>query len=80
MIIHTTNGTHAFRLPFYSVTDHLDDSRFLQCNRGIMLNMDYIRTMESDYFEMTDSKVFSDQNERTQANPRAIYQIPVFET
>ena len=24
--------------------------------------------------------MFSDQNERTQANPRAIYQIPVFET
>ena len=58
MIIRTTNGTHAFRLPFYSVTDHLDDSRFLQCNRGIMLNMDYIKTMESDYFEMTDSKCF----------------------
>ena len=58
VIIHTTNGTHAFRLPFYSVTDHLDDSRFLQCNRGIMLNMDYIKTMESDYFEMTDSKCF----------------------
>lgn len=58
VIIHTTNRTHAFRLPFYSVTDHLDDSRFLQCNRGIMLNMDYIKTMESDYFEMTDSKCF----------------------
>lgn len=58
VIIHTTNGTHAFRLPFYSVTDHLDDSRFLQCNRGIMLNVDYIKTMESDYFEMTDSKCF----------------------
>ena len=58
VIIHTTNGTHAFRLPFYSVTDHLDDSRFLQCNRGIMLNMDYIKTMESDYFEMTDPKCF----------------------
>lgn len=58
VIIHTTNGTHVFRLPFYSVTDHLDDSRFLQCNRGIMLNMDYIKTMESDYFEMTDSKCF----------------------
>ena len=50
--------TLAFRLPFYSVTDHLDDTRFLQCNRGIMLNMDYIKTMESDYFEMTDSKCF----------------------
>ena len=80
VIIHTTNGTHAFRLPFYSVTDHLNDSRFLQCNRGIMLNMDYIKTMESDYFEMTDSKCFPIKNERTQANPRSIYQIPVFET
>lgn len=58
VIIHTSNGTQAFRLPFYSVTDHLNDSRFLQCNRGIVLNMDYIKTMESDYFEMTDSKCF----------------------
>lgn len=58
VIIHTSNGTQAFRLPFYSVTDHLNDSRFLQCNRGIMLNMDYIKTMESNYFEMTDSKCF----------------------
>ena len=58
VIIHTSNGTQAFRLPFYSVTDHLNDSRFLQCNRGIMLNMDYIKAMESDYFEMTDSKCF----------------------
>ena len=34
-----------------------------------------IRLLRNDRF-----KVFSDQNERTQANPRAIYQIPVFET
>lgn len=58
VIIHTSNGTQSFRLPFYSVVDHLNDSRFLQCNRGIMLNMDYIKTMEADYFEMTDSKCF----------------------
>lgn len=58
VIIHTTNGSQTFRLPFYSITENLHDSRFLQCNRGIMLNMDYIKTMESDYFEMTDSKCF----------------------
>lgn len=58
VIIHTVNGSQSFRLPFYSVADHLDDPRFLQCNRGIMLNMDYIKTMESDYFEMNDSKCF----------------------
>lgn len=58
VIIKTSNGTQTFRLPFYSVTDHLDDPRFLQCNRGIMLNMDYIKSMESDYFEMTDAKCF----------------------
>lgn len=58
VIIHTSNGNQSFRLPFYSVTEHLDDPRFLQCNRGIMLNMDYIKAMESDYFEMTDSKCF----------------------
>ena len=59
VIIHTTNnGNQSFRLPFYSVTANLTDPRFLQCNRGIMLNMDYIRSMESDYFEMTDSKCF----------------------
>lgn len=58
VIIHTANGSQSFRLPFYSVTEHLDDVRFLQCNRGIMLNMDYIKTMEADYFEMNDSKCF----------------------
>ena len=58
VIIHTSGGSQSFRLPFYSVTDHLNDARFLQCNRGIMLNMDYIKTMESDYFEMNDSKCF----------------------
>lgn len=58
VIIQTTQGSQTFRLPFYSITSSLDDPRFLQCNRGIMLNMDYIKTMESDYFEMTDSKCF----------------------
>lgn len=58
VVIHTNNGNQSFRLPFYSVTENLEDSRFLQCNRGIMLNMDYIKAMESDYFEMTDSKCF----------------------
>lgn len=58
VIIQTTNGSQSFRLPFYAVTDKLHDARFLQCNRGIMLNMDYIKTMESDYFEMNDSKCF----------------------
>lgn len=58
VVIHTTNGNQTFRLPFYSVTQTLDDPRFLQCNRGIMLNMDYIKSMESDYFEMSDSKCF----------------------
>ena len=58
VIIHTTNGSQTFRLPFYSITQNLDDPRFLQCNRGIMLNMDYVKSMESDYFEMSDSKCF----------------------
>lgn len=58
VIIHTTIGSQLFRLPFYSITQNLDDPRFLQCNRGILLNMDYIKAMEADYFEMTDSKCF----------------------
>lgn len=58
IIIQTTNGSQTFRLPFYSITQDLDDPRFLQCNRGIMLNMDYIKSMEADYFEMTDSRCF----------------------
>lgn len=58
VIIHTTIGSQLFRLPFYSITQNLDDPRFLQCNRGILLNMDYIKVMEADYFEMTDSKCF----------------------
>lgn len=58
IVIHTTNGNQSFRLPFYEISDKLSDSRFLLCNRGIMLNMDYIKSMESDYFEMTDTKCF----------------------
>ena len=58
VIIHTTIDSQSFRLPFYSITQNLDDPRFLQCNRGILLNMDYIKAMEADYFEMTDSKCF----------------------
>ena len=37
VIIHTSNGSQTFRLPFYSITENLNDPRFLQCNRGIML-------------------------------------------
>lgn len=58
VIIHTTIDSQSFRLPFYSITQNLDDPRFLQCNRGILLNMDYIKAMEADYFEMTGSKCF----------------------
>ncbi len=58
VIIHTVNGSQTFRLPFYSIIQNLEDPRFLQCNRGVMLNMDYIKSMESDYFEMTDAKCF----------------------
>lgn len=58
IVIHTTNGNQSFRLPFYEISDRLSDPRFLLCNRGIMLNMDYIKTMQSDYFEMTDDKCF----------------------
>lgn len=58
VIIHTTIDSQSFRLPFYSITQNLDDPRFLQCNRGILLNMDYIKAMEADYFEMTDHKCF----------------------
>lgn len=58
VIIHTTIDSQSFRLPFYSITQNLDEPRFLQCNRGILLNMDYIKAMEADYFEMTDSKCF----------------------
>lgn len=58
VIIHTTIDSQSFRLPFYSITQNLDDPRFLQWNRGILLNMDYIKAMEADYFEMTDSKCF----------------------
>lgn len=57
-ILPPTIGSQLFRLPFYSITQNLDDPRFLQCNRGILLNMDYIKVMEADYFEMTDSKCF----------------------
>lgn len=44
-----------YRATFASLSAMLEgERRFLLCNRGILLNMDYIKKMDTEIFEMTD--------------------------
>lgn len=47
------------RITFSSLLDLLEeDTRFLLCNRGILLNMDFIRQADREIFVMADGKTF----------------------
>lgn len=46
------------RVTFASLSAMLEgESRFLTCNRGILLNMDHIKKVNTDTFEMTDGSL-----------------------
>lgn len=47
-----------YRATFASVSAMLEgENRFLSCNRGIMLNMDYVRKASTETFEMADGSL-----------------------
>lgn len=49
--------TKCYRSSFSGLWAELHtDSRFLLCNRGIILNMDYVEKMEKDYFVMKNGE------------------------
>ena len=54
----TRGGRFRYRISFSSAAELLTDERFLNCTRGVMLNMDYIHDHYNDIFEMTDGKKF----------------------
>ncbi|MDO4275596.1 MAG: LytTR family DNA-binding domain-containing protein [Eubacteriales bacterium] len=57
--VFTVNGeTYRYRISFSGIAALLPELQFLNCTRGIMLNMEYIQDQDNDTFEMTDGKKF----------------------
>lgn len=55
-IIALSKHVHKYRITFSSICEHLEKNKhFILCNRGIMLNMDYIHRLDGDTFQMKDS-------------------------
>ena len=51
--IHTKNGTISAGQSFQATADRLlPDERFLLCNKGILINMDFASAMEEEHFLM----------------------------
>lgn len=46
------------RLPFHSAMEQLCLPRFLPCGRGVILNMDFIRSVDREEFTMQDGTAF----------------------
>lgn len=57
--ITTDNGTYNSAITFSSIQKCIcKDQRFLVCNRGIAVNMDYVLKFENDCIYILDGKVF----------------------
>lgn len=51
--IHTKNGTISAGQSFQATAERLlPDERFLLCNKGILINMDFVSALEKDHFLM----------------------------
>lgn len=57
--VQTTLRRERFRRSFGSVAEELDDARFLSCNRGVIINMDYVDSFDNEAFRMRDGATFS---------------------
>ena len=47
------------RASFSGIFEKLSDARFLSCARGVLLNMDHVKTKSPDAFCMDDGSVFA---------------------
>ena len=47
------------RASFSAIFEKLSDARFLSCARGVLLNMDHVKTKSPDAFCMDDGSVFA---------------------
>ncbi len=56
--VRTTLRLETFRRSFKSVAEELDDARFLPCNRGVIINMDYVDSCDDEAFHMRDGATF----------------------
>lgn len=57
--IQTTLRLETFSRSFKSVAEELSDERFLPCNRGVIINMDYVESFDNETFRMRDGATFS---------------------
>ena len=46
-------------MTFAEVSELLQDPRFLPCNRGVLVNMDYVLTLDGDVLRMKDGRTFA---------------------
>ncbi len=61
------------RMPFRNIENSLcEDERFLSINRGILINMDYVKLMEKQICEMQDGTILP-LNTRKEASLRQTY-------
>ena len=60
IVIRTTDGQdRRYRTTFRTICRELDGNHsFLECNRGILLNMNYIRRTDGEMFEMDNGSKF----------------------
>ena len=60
IVIRTTDGQdHRYRTTFRTICRELDGNHsFLECNRGILLNMNYILRTDGEMFEMDNGSKF----------------------
>lgn len=55
-----TDGTAVRSIMTFSELEKLlvNDERFLRCNRGVIVNMDHVKTLDGDVFKMKDGSAY----------------------
>lgn len=66
------SSPYHLRIPFRDLTDQLQDPRFLQINRGVLINMDHVAAMDQTECRMLDSRILL-INQRRAADLVRIY-------
>ena len=78
IVIRTTDGQdHRYRTTFRTICRELDGNHsFLECNRGILLNMNSIRRTDGEMFEMDNGSKFPiRRSDRRRINNFRTYQF-----
>lgn len=58
-VLKTRQNEHHYRISYSKVKSDIgEDPRFLECNRGILINMDFIKYIKENTFVMVDGTTF----------------------